>query len=149
MSVQRDAQHGLHLLTIIGTVSRRVSAGVGFIPIVGDIVLAVYKANSRNAKLLEEYLRVLGEEHIAAGMSDLTPEPPALPGVQMQETGTGAAGHAGNPDDGPPHKAHPAQSAAKQLVKDNSAGRFANEPAPASQRVAQSQEPVKRKRFGF
>ncbi|KAI1797152.1 hypothetical protein LXA43DRAFT_878432 [Ganoderma leucocontextum] len=41
-----------------------ISAGVGFIPIVGDIVLAMYKANSRNAALLEEYLRVRGEEFL-------------------------------------------------------------------------------------
>ncbi|PCH42385.1 hypothetical protein WOLCODRAFT_144026 [Wolfiporia cocos MD-104 SS10] len=39
-----------------------VSAAVGFIPVVGDIVLATFKANSRNAALLEEFLRVRGEE---------------------------------------------------------------------------------------
>ncbi|CAE6445583.1 unnamed protein product [Rhizoctonia solani] len=41
-----------------------VSAGVGLIPLVGDVVLAVYKANSRNAALLEEFLRVRGEEFL-------------------------------------------------------------------------------------
>lgn len=41
-----------------------ISAGVGFVPIVGDIILAMYKANSRNAALLEEYLRVRGEEFL-------------------------------------------------------------------------------------
>ncbi|KAH7341331.1 hypothetical protein B0J17DRAFT_646136 [Rhizoctonia solani] len=41
-----------------------VSAGVGLIPLVGDIVLAVYKANSRNSALLEEFLRVRGEEFL-------------------------------------------------------------------------------------
>jgi hypothetical protein len=41
-----------------------VSVAVGLVPIAGDIVLAVYKANSRNAALLEEYLRVRGEEFI-------------------------------------------------------------------------------------
>ncbi|CAE6363650.1 unnamed protein product [Rhizoctonia solani] len=35
-----------------------VSAGVGLIPVVGDIVLAAFKANSRNAALLEEFLRI-------------------------------------------------------------------------------------------
>ncbi|KAG8907171.1 hypothetical protein FRB99_005143 [Tulasnella sp. 403] len=39
-----------------------VSAGVGFVPIVGDILLAQWKANSRNAHLLEEFLRVRGEQ---------------------------------------------------------------------------------------
>jgi hypothetical protein len=39
-----------------------VSVGFSLIPIVGDICLAVWKANSRNAVLLEEFLRVRGEE---------------------------------------------------------------------------------------
>lgn len=33
-----------------------IAAGAGAIPLVGDIILAIYKANSRNAALLEEYL---------------------------------------------------------------------------------------------
>ena len=41
-----------------------ISVGVGVVPIVGDIVLAMFKANSRNAALLEEYLRVRGEEYL-------------------------------------------------------------------------------------
>ena len=43
-----------------------VSAGVGLVPVVGDIVLAAYKANSRNAALLEEFLRIRGEEFLRA-----------------------------------------------------------------------------------
>ncbi|GBE88566.1 hypothetical protein SCP_1303830 [Sparassis crispa] len=62
-----------------------VSAAIGFVPVVGDIVLAVFKANSRNAALLEEYLRIRGEEalkfeqqraeaHAAAkGLAELPP----------------------------------------------------------------------------
>lgn len=34
-----------------------ISATIGFIPIAGDIMLAVFKANSRNAALLEVFLR--------------------------------------------------------------------------------------------
>ncbi len=41
-----------------------VSAGVGFVPVVGDLVAAVYKANSRNAALLEEFLRIRGVEYL-------------------------------------------------------------------------------------
>jgi len=37
-----------------------VSAGVGIVPFVGDVLLAVYKANSRNAALLDEFLRIRG-----------------------------------------------------------------------------------------
>ncbi|KAF8150915.1 hypothetical protein B0H34DRAFT_631699, partial [Crassisporium funariophilum] len=41
-----------------------ISTGVGFVPIVGDLVLAIYKANSRNAALLEEFLRIRGDEYL-------------------------------------------------------------------------------------
>lgn len=41
-----------------------ISAGVGLVPVAGDFILAMYKANSRNAALLEEYLRIRGEAFI-------------------------------------------------------------------------------------
>jgi Domain of unknown function (DUF4112) len=41
-----------------------VSAGVGFVPVVGDVILAMYKANSRNAALLEEFLRIRGDQFL-------------------------------------------------------------------------------------
>lgn len=41
-----------------------VSAGVGLVPIVGDLLLAVYKANSRNAALLDEFLGIRGREFL-------------------------------------------------------------------------------------
>ncbi len=41
-----------------------VSAAVGLVPFVGDIVLATFKANSRNAAILEEFLRIRGEEYL-------------------------------------------------------------------------------------
>jgi len=47
-------------------VTNAVSAGVGFVPIAGDIALAAFKANSRNAALLEEFLRIRGEEFVKA-----------------------------------------------------------------------------------
>ncbi|KAI0956302.1 hypothetical protein AcV7_006738 [Taiwanofungus camphoratus] len=43
-----------------------VSVVVGLVPLAGDIVLAVFKANSRNAALLEEFLRIRGEESLKA-----------------------------------------------------------------------------------
>lgn len=97
----------------------RISAGIGFIPLAGDIALAVFKANSRNCKLVEEYLRVLGEEHIAAGLPNLTPEPPALPGGRQT---------------GEEFTSHPAQPATKKMVKDHSASQINSTAAnPASQ----------------
>lgn len=49
-----------------------ISAGVGFIPLVGDVILATFKANSRNAALLEEFLRLRGEAALKA--SSVHPE---------------------------------------------------------------------------
>ncbi|KAJ7600432.1 hypothetical protein C8J56DRAFT_1156819 [Mycena floridula] len=45
-----------------------VSAGIGLVPFAGDIGLAIYKANSRNAALLEEFLRVRGETYLNEGV---------------------------------------------------------------------------------
>ncbi|KAI0749349.1 hypothetical protein C8Q80DRAFT_619374 [Daedaleopsis nitida] len=77
-----------------------ISAGVGFVPIVGDIALAMFKANSRNAALLEEYLRVRGEEYLKAAATRT--EDPAevrpgagrtpdevVPGKKPERSGTG------------------------------------------------------------
>lgn len=44
-----------------------VSAGVGLVPFVGDVFLASFKANSRNVALVEEFLRIRGEEFIKMG----------------------------------------------------------------------------------
>ncbi|KAG6896647.1 hypothetical protein C0992_006911 [Termitomyces sp. T32_za158] len=40
-----------------------VSAAVGCVPFIGDVVVAVYKSNSRNVALVEEMLRLRGEEY--------------------------------------------------------------------------------------
>ncbi|KDQ59090.1 hypothetical protein JAAARDRAFT_33820 [Jaapia argillacea MUCL 33604] len=40
------------------------SALMGFVPVAGDVALAAFKANSRNAALLEEFLRIRGEEFL-------------------------------------------------------------------------------------
>jgi len=49
-----------------------ISIGVGLIPLVGDVILATYKANSRNAALLEEFLRIRGEEFLKAQANHAT-----------------------------------------------------------------------------
>lgn len=51
-----------------------VSLGLGFVPLVGDIALAAWKSNWRNADLLEKYLRERGAANVghsggAAGTS--------------------------------------------------------------------------------
>lgn len=79
-----------------------VSAFGGLVPVVGDVVIAVYKANFRNAMLLEEFLRVRGEEYlklqaeredeargdrpVASGVSRWDVEQ-VKPGAGMKETG--------------------------------------------------------------
>ncbi|KAJ7747941.1 hypothetical protein DFH07DRAFT_830635 [Mycena maculata] len=40
------------------------SALMGLVPVAGDVALAAFKANSRNAALLEEYLRIRGQEFL-------------------------------------------------------------------------------------
>jgi len=46
--------------------NQAVATVIGFVPLVGDIGIAVFKTNWRNAALLEEYLRVRGEEFLKA-----------------------------------------------------------------------------------
>ncbi|KAF7425972.1 hypothetical protein PC9H_008334 [Pleurotus ostreatus] len=42
-----------------------LSGVISFIPFMGDMLLVIVKANSRNTALLEEFLRVRGKEFIA------------------------------------------------------------------------------------
>jgi len=58
-----------------------VSAAVGFIPIIGDVVLATWRANSRNAFLLEEFLRVRGEEYLKAPVARVEDQGDIKPGA--------------------------------------------------------------------
>lgn len=43
-----------------------IASVIGFVPVAGDIGIAIFKANFRNAALLEEYLRIRGEELLKA-----------------------------------------------------------------------------------
>lgn len=44
-----------------------VNSAVGFVPLVGDVVQAVFKGNTRNAALLEEILIERGKKNLKAG----------------------------------------------------------------------------------
>ena len=76
-----------------------VATGIGFVPLAGDVIMAAWKTNSRNARLLEELLRVKGEENMANGLPDLTPRSPhdsqalqnAAQGYVQQSTGAAAS----------------------------------------------------------
>lgn len=41
-----------------------VSVAISLVPVAGDVALAMFKANSRNAELLGEFLRIRGEEFL-------------------------------------------------------------------------------------
>ncbi|ORX40948.1 hypothetical protein BD324DRAFT_612643 [Kockovaella imperatae] len=47
-------------------INNMVSAGLGVVPVVGDIGLAAWRANSRNALLLEAYLAIRAQEYLAS-----------------------------------------------------------------------------------
>ncbi|KAJ6608676.1 hypothetical protein B0H10DRAFT_2066939 [Mycena sp. CBHHK59/15] len=70
------------------------SALMGLIPFAGDIALAAFKANSRNAALLEEFLRIRGAEFLKVqaeneGKLKKTAEPIA-PQADMEQIQPGA-----------------------------------------------------------
>jgi hypothetical protein len=56
--VRKARQTGIssHLLRQM-LLNNAISAVAGIVPVVGDFITAAFKANSRNARLLEEYLR--------------------------------------------------------------------------------------------
>lgn len=77
-----------------------ISALSGLVPVAGDIVMAVFKANSRNAALLEEFLRIRGEEFLklqadmAQGRSQSVPAKDSQqvkPGAGMSDDAAAAA----------------------------------------------------------
>lgn len=53
--------------------------GVGLIPILGDLMDALYRANTRNAVVLEKYLRAKGQRAIKAQGQPLPPIDPSDP----------------------------------------------------------------------
>ncbi|KAH7098507.1 hypothetical protein BKA62DRAFT_713002, partial [Auriculariales sp. MPI-PUGE-AT-0066] len=68
-----------------------VSAGIGLVPIAGDVMLAVWKANSRNAWLLDEFLRIRGEELLKASVARSENPSVVKPGAGL-ESGEKVAG---------------------------------------------------------
>ena len=61
-----------------------IATVIGFVPLAGDIGIAIFKTNSRNAALLEEYLRIRGEEFLKA-QADRVEDPEVVkPGAGME-----------------------------------------------------------------
>jgi hypothetical protein len=51
-----------------------ISGAAGLVPFAGDVFVGAFKANSRNAALLEEFLRIRGEEYIRIKAEGKDPE---------------------------------------------------------------------------
>jgi len=65
--------------------NQAIATTIGLVPLVGDIGIAVFKTNFRNAALLEEYLRVRGEEFLKA-QADRVEDPTVVkPGAGKEE----------------------------------------------------------------
>jgi hypothetical protein len=66
--------------------NQAVATVIGFVPVVGDVGIAVFKTNFRNAALLEEYLRIRGEEFLKA-QADRVEDPTVVkPGAGQEDT---------------------------------------------------------------
>ncbi|KAH7098510.1 hypothetical protein BKA62DRAFT_713007 [Auriculariales sp. MPI-PUGE-AT-0066] len=65
-------------------VNNAISATIGFVPFVGDVMLAAYKANSRNAWLLDEFLRIRGEELLKATIARVEDPAVVRPGAGLE-----------------------------------------------------------------
>jgi len=66
--------------------NQAIATVIGFVPFVGDIGIAIFKTNSRNAALLEEYLRIRGEEFLKA-QADRVEDPEVVkPGAGKAES---------------------------------------------------------------
>ncbi|KAK7207609.1 hypothetical protein BZA70DRAFT_286963 [Myxozyma melibiosi] len=74
----------------------------GLVPIVGDVVNVLYKANSRNSLLLEKHLRKVGQHNLKHGNAP-TPapnqaRPPANPNSFQRPNTTAPVGSSTNPE---------------------------------------------------
>jgi hypothetical protein len=54
--------------------NQAIATVIGLAPVVGDVGIAMFKTNFRNAALLEEYLRIRGEEFLKV-QADRTEDP--------------------------------------------------------------------------
>jgi len=69
-----------------------ISAAIGIVPILGDILLASYRANVRNARLLENFLHLRGERIAKGGARTLSEKSNAVADGDEGEGRRGAVG---------------------------------------------------------
>lgn len=65
--------------------NQAIATAVGFVPVVGDVGIAIFKTNFRNAALLEEYLRIRGEEFLKAQAERVEDPAVVKPGAGQEE----------------------------------------------------------------
>jgi len=93
-----------------------ISAAIGIVPIVGDILLASYRANVRNARLLENFLHLRGERIAKGGARALS-----------EKNNAGADGDEGEGQRG---------AAGGRITEDNGSEKMMMSQAPLSQQGA-------------
>ena len=64
--------------------NQAIATVIGFVPLVGDVGIAIFKTNSRNAALLEEYLRVRGEEFLKVQIDRVEDPKVVKPGAGVE-----------------------------------------------------------------
>lgn len=101
-------------------VNMAISAGIGLVPVVGDISIAVFKTNSRNAALLEEYLRIRGEEYLKAERERIQDQEEIRPGHGKK------AGEKVDGEDSVPRK----RTSLFQRISQKGTSKEAGKPAP-------------------
>jgi len=112
-----------------------IAAVGGLVPVVGDVAMGIFKPNSRNAVLLEEFLRIRGEEYlkmqtemerkkagVAAGGSGLSKKDMAQvkPGAGMET----APGQPSTSRGATSTSAYPPWRGSKKQKEDDGQGRF-------------------------
>lgn len=58
---------------------------IGLVPVLGDVGIAMFKTNFRNAALLEEFLRIRGEEFLKAQAERVEDPSVVKPGAGQEE----------------------------------------------------------------
>jgi len=71
-------------------VNNAVAILSGLVPVAGDVIMAVFKTNSRNAALLEEFLRIRGEEFLKLKAEKEQGKGKSVPGKDAQQVKPGA-----------------------------------------------------------
>jgi len=61
------------------------SVVMGLVPLAGDVAIATFKANSRNAALLEEFLRIRGQEFLKSDSARREDPSNVKPGAGREE----------------------------------------------------------------